>query len=205
MRRLLCLLVLALPTLSRAADSDAIYRKIAIAADHPAASEAGLEVYRAGGNVVDVAAAVGFALSVVRPESSGLGGGGFMVFWDANKGRAIALDYRERAPAAATADMFLDEQGNLIAELSQTGAKAAAVPHHVAGLCYAVEKYGKLDLKQVLAPAIRLAKEGVALDEHSAEIRRHTLAKFEKRPEWKETFEPFYRLYLQNGDSAESG
>jgi gamma-glutamyltranspeptidase/glutathione hydrolase len=162
-------------------------------------------VHRAGGNVVDVAAAVGFALSVVRPESSGIGGGGFMVVWDAKQGKSVALDYRERAPAAATAKMFQDENGNLLAELSQRGAKAAAIPHHVAGLCYAVENYGTLPLKDVLAPAIRLAKEGVPLDEHSAEIRVQTLAKFERHPEWKREFEPFYRLYLQNGVAPKAG
>ncbi|HEX6987680.1 MAG TPA: gamma-glutamyltransferase, partial [Planctomycetaceae bacterium] len=131
MRIFLCLLVLVVPSFSSAAEPETVYRAIAIAADHPAASEAGLEVHRAGGNVVDVAAAVGFALSVVRPESSGLGGGGFMVIWDAERERAVAIDYRERAPAAAAADMFLGPDGEPIAELSRTGHLAAAVPHHV--------------------------------------------------------------------------
>ncbi|MBA3316407.1 MAG: gamma-glutamyltransferase [Planctomycetaceae bacterium] len=205
MRRFLWILSLTLVAAQVQAQPAVVYQKIAIAADHPAASEAGLEVHRAGGNVVDVAAAVGFALSVVRPESSGLGGGGFMVIWDAEQGKSIAIDYRERAPAAATADMFLDQEGNLLAELAQAGPKAAAIPHHVAGLCHAVRKYGKLDLKAVLAPAVRLAKNGVPLDEHSTAIRLQTLAKFEKRPEWKEEFEPFYRLYLQNGVPFEAG
>src|SRR5690606_36171309 len=105
----LLMLLLAVP--AAAAETEAVYESIAIAADHPAASQAGLEVHRAGGNVVDVAAAVGFALSVVRPESSGLGGGGFMVIWDADEQRAIAIVYRERAPAKATADMFLGPDG----------------------------------------------------------------------------------------------
>ena len=112
MRCLLCLLIFIVPGSVLAADGESVYDKIAIAADHPAASQAGLEVHRAGGNVVDVAAAVGFALSVARPESSGLGGGGFMVIWDAEHQRSIAIDYRERAPAAATADMFLGYRRN---------------------------------------------------------------------------------------------
>jgi len=205
MRLVLFLLVAACPFVSTAAEPGAVYHKVAIAADHPAASEAGLEVHRAGGNVVDVAAAVGFALSVVRPEASGIGGGGFMVVWDAKKRQAVAIDYRERAPAAATADMFLGPDGEPIAELSRFGAKAPAVPHHVAGLCYAVETYGRLDLKTVLAPAIRLAKEGVPLDAHSVSVRRETLERFEKDPDRKERFAAFYRLYLENGQKPEVG
>lgn len=205
MRRSLCLLAFVVPAALPAAEPETLYHKIAIAADHPAASDAGLEVQRAGGNVVDVAAAVGFALSVVRPEASGLGGGGFMMIWDAEQGRAVALDYRERAPATATADMFLGTDGEPIADLSRFGTKAAAIPHHVAGLCHAVEKYGRLDLKTVLTPAIRLAREGVPLDAHSVSIRRETLERLEKNPQWKERYAPFYRLYLANGDQPEVG
>jgi gamma-glutamyltranspeptidase/glutathione hydrolase len=205
MLRSLCLLLVLIPWGLSAAEPESVYQRIAIAADHPAASAAGLEVYRAGGNVVDVAAAVGFALSVVRPESSGLGGGGFMVIWNAEQGRAITIDYRERAPAAATRDMFLGPDGEPIPELSRFGPLAAAVPHHVAGLCHAVENYGRLELKTVLAPAIRLAKEGVPLDASAASNRRQTLARFERNPELKERFAAFYRLYLNGGDMPEIG
>lgn len=197
------LFAVALPCVAN--EPTTVYEKIAIAADHPAASQAGLEVHRAGGNVVDVAAAVGFALSVVRPESSGLGGGGFMVIWDAEQQRAVTIDYRERAPAAATRDMFLDEDGQPIPELSRQGHLAAAVPHHVAGLCHAVQKYGRLDVKAVIAPAIRLAEEGVVLDAHSAEIRRETLQEFSDDPTLREKFAPFYRLYLNSGETQIAG
>lgn len=197
------LVAAALPAFT--AEPETVYRRIAIAADHPEASQAGLEVHRAGGNVVDVAAAVGFALSVARPESSGLGGGGFMVIWDAEQRRPVAIDYRERAPAAAEREMFLDDNGDPIAELSRTGPLAAAVPHHVAGLCYAVEKYGRLDLKTVLAPAIRLAENGVMLDENSARIRRETQELFEKNPELKTQYAAFYRLYLNDGKPLQAG
>lgn len=205
LRLLILLILLAVSPAVPAAEPEPVYQRIAIAADHPAASEAGLEVHRAGGNVVDVAAAVGFALSVVRPEASGIGGGGFMVLWDAEKQRAVAIDYRERAPAAATADMFLGPDGEPIAGLSRFGAKAAAVPHHVAGLCYAVERYGRLDPKTVLAPAIRLAKEGVPLDGHSVAVRREALERFETSPDLRARYSAFYRLYLANGRRPEVG
>ena len=167
MRRFLIILGIMLAAFPcAAAEPETVYREIAIATDHPAASDAGLEIHRAGGNVVDVAAAVGFALAVVRPESSGLGGGGFLVHWNAEKQQAITIDYRERAPGAASATMFLGSDGEPIPELSRIGHKAAAIPHHVAGLAHAVQKYGRLDLATVLQPAIRLANEGVLLDEH---------------------------------------
>ena len=204
-RRVVAVLLLAWTAPLVAGTPEAVYQSIAIAADHPAASQAGLEVHRAGGNVVDVAAAVGFAQSVVRPESSGLGGGGFMVIWDAEAGRAVTIDYRERAPAAATRDMFLDEDGNAVPELSRRGPLGAAVPHHVAGLCHAVEKYGRLDLKTVLAPAIRLAEEGIPLDEHSTSVRRSTLKRFTENPALQERYAAFFRLYLNNGQPPEVG
>lgn len=204
-RIFICLVILLGAQTSFAAETENVYREIAIAADHPAASEAGLETYRAGGNVVDVAAAVGFALAVVRPESSGLGGGGFLVFWDAEKQQAVTIDYRERAPAAASAGMYLGPDGEPIADLSRIGHKAAAIPHHVAGLAHAVQKYGRLDLATVLRPALRLANEGVPLDSHSVAVRKETLAQFEKNPELKLRYASFYRFYLANGDTPAVG
>ena len=143
----------------------------AVAADHPLASQAGVEILKNGGNVVDAAVAVGFAQSVLRPGSSGLGGGGFMVIWNAERGAATTLDYRERAPAAATRDLFTRPGPDGKPASSQRGGKAVAVPGHVAGLCYALKTYGTKSLEEVLAPAIRFAEEGVALDEHEVEVR----------------------------------
>lgn len=182
-----------------------VYQEIAIAADHPLASAAGLEVHRAGGNTVDVAAAVGFALAVVRPASSGLGGGGFMVIWDAEEQRSVAIDYRERAPAAAHASMYYDSSGEAIPELSRTGHLAVAVPHHVAGLSHAVERFGRLSLKEVLAPAIRLAREGFPLDEHAVSVRKNTLRQFERDPQLAERFQPFVEQYLNGGKAPKVG
>jgi gamma-glutamyltranspeptidase/glutathione hydrolase len=126
------------------------------------ASRAGVEIMQAGGNAVDAAVATGFALAVVHPAAGNLGGGGFMLVRMAD-GKTHFLDYREKAPAAATRDMYLDAQGNVIEGASDYGYKAIAVPGSVAGMVYAEQKWGKLTLKQVMAPAVRLAREGYAL------------------------------------------
>jgi gamma-glutamyltranspeptidase/glutathione hydrolase len=129
---------------------------------HELASRAGVEIMQAGGNAVDSAVATGFALAVVHPAAGNLGGGGFMLIRMAD-GQTHFLDYREKAPAAATRDMYLDAQGNVIDGASEVGYKSIGVPGSVAGMVHAEQKYGKLTLKQVMAPAIRLAREGFAL------------------------------------------
>jgi len=126
------------------------------------ASRAGVEIMEAGGNAIDAAVATGFALAVVHPAAGNLGGGGFMLVRMAD-GKVHFLDYREMAPAAAKPDMYLDAQGNVIPGASEIGYKAIGVPGSVAGMVYAEQKYGKLTLQQVMAPAIRLAREGYAL------------------------------------------
>jgi len=126
------------------------------------ASRAGVEIMQAGGNAVDAAVATGFALAVVHPAAGNLGGGGFMLVRMAN-GKTHFIDYREKAPAAAKAGMYLDAQGNVIEGASEIGYKSIGVPGSVAGMVYAEQKYGKLTLQQVMAAAIRLAREGYAL------------------------------------------
>lgn len=132
---------------------------------------------RSWSRVVDAAVATGFALSVLRPASSGIGGGGFMLIWNRELQRAICIDYRERAPAKATPEMYADPQDpkSQVPELSYHGPLAIAVPGQVAGLCYAHEKYGKLRLERSLAPAIRLATEGFAADQHEVETQAEVL------------------------------
>lgn len=173
------------------------WQHAAVAADHPLASEAGVEMLRQGGNVVDAAVAVGFALSVLRPASSGMGGGGFMVIWDAKNQRSIALDYRERAPLAATRDMYA-EGGS---EASRRGALAVAVPGHVRGLCHALKKYGTLPLSTVLQPAIRFAKDGVPLDAHSLSGRRSRIRSVR---ELSKEFTELWQAYLGSGKLSET-
>lgn len=133
-----------------------------VSSDAPLATEAGLEVLRAGGNAVDAAVAVGFALAVVYPEAGNLGGGGYMIVRMGDDRRA-AIDYREKAPAAATRDMYLDSAGN-VTLASVVGPLAPGVPGAVAGMLEAHRRFGKLSLHQVIAPAHRYATEGFAVD-----------------------------------------
>lgn len=132
----------------------------AVASAHHLATEAGIEVLRQGGNAFDAAVAVSGVLSVVEPISSGLGGGGMWLLHDAKSGRDVFVDGRETAPAAATPDKFLDAKGNLDPQRSQNGPWSAGIPGLPAMLVHVAEKYGRLPLKQSLAPAIRIAREG---------------------------------------------
>src|ERR1700690_3105719 len=133
---------------------------------HELASQAGVEMLRAGGNAVDAAVATGFALAVVYPQAGNLGGGGFMLFRSAD-GKTHFVDFREKAPAAATENMYLDAHGNVLPESSiessLVGYRAVGIPGTVAGLAHAEKQYGKLSLKQVIAPAIKLARDGFPL------------------------------------------
>lgn len=138
----------------------------AIASAHPAATRAGMEILRAGGNAFDAAVTVSAVLAVVEPYSSGLGGGGFWLLHRASDGKEVMIDGREKAPLAATRDMYLDSRGQPVAGASIDGPLAAGVPGAVAALAHISERYGRLPLKQSLAPAIRLAKEGFAVNEH---------------------------------------
>jgi gamma-glutamyltranspeptidase/glutathione hydrolase len=146
---------------------------------HELASRAGVAIMQAGGNAVDAAVATGFALAVVHSPAGNIGGGGFMLVRMAD-GKTHFVDYREKAPAAATAEMYLDKLGNVIEGASEYGYKSIGVPGSVAGMVYAEQKYGKLTLKQVMTPAIRLAREGYALSWGEARDMRedHYLGKF---------------------------
>jgi gamma-glutamyltranspeptidase / glutathione hydrolase len=129
---------------------------------HELASQVGVGIMQQGGNAIDAAVATGFALAVVHPPAGNIGGGGFMLVRMAD-GQAHFLDYREKAPAAATRDMYLDSHGNVIEGASEIGYKSIGVPGSVAGLTYAEQHWGKLSLKQVMAPAIKLARDGYTL------------------------------------------
>lgn len=129
---------------------------------HRLATDAGVRILHEGGNAIDAAVAVGFALEVVYPIAGNLGGGGFMLIHFAN-GKNAFLDYRERAPLAATPNMYLNAKGNVIPGASLYGYRAIGVPGSVAGLVYAEKKYGRLGLEKVMQPAIRLASHGFRL------------------------------------------
>src|SRR5437660_652847 len=149
-----------------------------VVSGHPLASRVGLEVLKAGGNAVDAAVAVGFALGVVLPEAGNIGGGGFIVFRDTT-GRVRALDYREMAPGGATRAMYVDSTGNPT-EQSLTGHLASGVPGSVAGMYEAWKSAGRLPWAKVLAPAIRLAREHTLDAARSRSIAEETdrLARF---------------------------
>jgi gamma-glutamyltranspeptidase/glutathione hydrolase len=161
---------------------------------HELGSRAGVEILRAGGNAIDAAVATGFALAVVYPQAGNLGGGGFMLIRLAD-GRTHFVDYREKAPAAATASMYLDGQGNVIENASLVGYKAIGVPGSVAGMVYAEKAYGKLTISQVMAPAIKLARDGYPLAWQDAkDFQDEDLAKF---PESRRIFQRDGNYYKQ--------
>ncbi|MDR2877176.1 MAG: gamma-glutamyltransferase [Chromatiales bacterium] len=138
----------------------------AIASAHPLATDAGFEILNAGGNAFDAAVAISAALAVVEPSGSGLGGGGFWLLHRAEDNREVMIDGRERAPLAATATMYLDANGEPVPRLSLDGALAAGIPGTPAALVHLAREYGKLPLARSLEPAIRLARDGFAIDEH---------------------------------------
>lgn len=171
-------LILVLPLCAQDMVHPAHGAKAMVATVQPEASQVGAQIMKQGGNAVDAAVAVGFALEVVYPEAGNIGGGGFMLFRSAD-GQVHFLDYREKAPAKATADMYLDKQGNIVPDLSTIGYKSISVPGSVAGLVYAQKHWGKLSLKQVMEPAIKLAREGYVLSYEQADsFRDPDLAKF---------------------------
>lgn len=125
------------------------------------AAEIGRDILAKGGNVVDAAVATGFALAVTHPQAGNIGGGGFMLIKFADRPETIAIDYREMAPGGATRDMFLNDKGEVDTNLARFSHLSAGVPGSVMGLTMALEKYGTMSLKEVMAPAIRLAKKGM--------------------------------------------
>jgi gamma-glutamyltranspeptidase / glutathione hydrolase len=152
-----------IPAQPRAAEAAAVAHKGAVASAYPLASRAGQEMLAHGGNAFDAAVAVSAALAVVEPTSSGLGGGGFYLLHRESDGLETMLDAREKAPAAASRDMYLDAAGNPIARASTDGPLAAAIPGEPAAFDYLARRFGKLPLKVSLQPAIRLARAGFPL------------------------------------------
>jgi len=145
------------------------------------ASKVGVEILKKGGNAIDAAVAVGFALAVTYPSAGNLGGGGFMVVHLSN-GKNITIDYREKAPLSARSDMYLNNDGEFVPELSQQGTTSAGVPGSVAGLIYALEKYGTMSLAEVIQPAIDLAKNGWRLEKRDSIYFANTIPLFSKYP-----------------------
>ncbi|MEE8119771.1 MAG: gamma-glutamyltransferase [Gammaproteobacteria bacterium] len=169
-----------------------------IASAHPLATAAGYEILSQGGNAFDAAVAVSAVLTVVEPFSSGLGGGGFYLLHRAKDGLQIMVDGRETAPAAATADMYLNENGDVDRSRVREGALAAAIPGTPAALAHMAEKYGNLSLSESLQPAIRLARDGFTMDRRFAGM----IATYEAR--LKRHCEPGCP-FLVNGEPVQAG
>ena len=145
------------------------------------ATQVGIEVLKRGGNAIDAAVAVGYALAVAYPAAGNLGGGGFMTIQLAD-GRKTFLDFRETAPKGATANMYLDKDGNVIAGLSTKGHLAVGVPGSVAGMEYAREKYGTMKRADVIAPALQLAEDGFVLDQGDVSMLETSTKDFQDDP-----------------------
>lgn len=195
--RLVVALVLSCGAITHGAET--VYPHGAVAADHPLASAAGVAILQRGGNVIDAAVATAMALSVVRPESSGLGGGGFLLHWDASAKTATAWDYRERAPLAATPDMYTSSKQGETKRSSVHGIFAVAVPGQIPGLCEIHRRHGKLPLAEVLEPAIRLATEGVQVDEFALGTQQSLIRRFQSNVTLQTDYAPLWNRYLNAG------
>ena len=167
---------------------------------HEEASKAGVNIMRRGGNAVDAAVATGFALAVVHPAAGNIGGGGFMLIRFAD-GETHFLDYREKAPKAASRDMYLDSKGNVIPDASLVGYKAIGVPGSVAGMVYAQKKWGKLPLRTVMEPAIALARDGVRLTWEEAQAMRSQSEHSRHLADFPDT----KRIFQRDGHYYEAG
>lgn len=167
-----------------------------VVAPHPLSADIGVEILRKGGNAVDAAIAVQFAIAVCYPRAGNIGGGGFMLIRTKN-GELAALDYREKAPQKAHRDMYLDSLANVVEGLSTEGHLAAGVPGTVAGLFAAHEKFGKLPMRDLIEPAIRLAKKGYAITITEAERLNNFQEAFIK---YNESPNPFIKDNWKEGD-----
>ncbi|ABE54939.1 gamma-glutamyltransferase 1. Threonine peptidase. MEROPS family T03 [Shewanella denitrificans OS217] len=161
-----------------------------VASQEALASRIGVEILKQGGNAIDAAVAVGFALAVTLPRAGNIGGGGFMLVHLAKENKTIAIDYRETAPSKAHKDIFLDEQGNAVDKLSREHGLAVGVPGTVMGMELALNKYGTLPLEKVIAPAIALARDGFSVTSDLAD----SLAGVKPRiAQWPSSAKIFYK------------
>ncbi len=190
----LILLLFVAPPLSVAAKRPVRAKHGMVVSADANASNVGVQILKKGGNAVDAAVAVGFALAVTFPGAGNIGGGGFMVIRMAD-GRTTTFDYREKAPASANSTMFLDEKGNFVPSRSQDGYLACGVPGSVAGMVMALERYGKLDRKTVLQPAVDFAAKGFRLSHEFADELKADMRDILKYPSSAKAFTKEGRPY----------
>ena len=161
-----------------------------VASQEATATRIGLQILEDGGNAIDAAVAVGFALAVTLPRAGNIGGGGFMLVHLGETGKTVAIDYREMAPLQASFDMYLDDEGEVDEELARSSFQSVGVPGSVAGLAHVLKNYGTLPLKTVIAPAIKLAEKGIIVNEDQV----FTLTKGQKRlKRWPETGRIYFK------------
>ena len=192
------LLSLLIVTVADVSAQDLLPRQAGIATAHPLATQAGQQTLQAGGNAFDAAVTLSAVLAVVEPYSSGIGGGGFWLLHRASDGFQTMVDGREKAPLAAHRDLYLDDQGEVIEGLSINGPLSAGIPGEPAALAHIAEKYGRLPLKQSLAPAIELARNGFPVDEHYRRMAGWRLKHLQSDPAAAGQF-------LVDGEIPESG
>lgn len=197
------LLILVITSLSsfaldRHVPQDAIAAHGMVAAAHPLAAEAGVRILKEGGNAIDAAIASAFALNAVEPNASGIGGGGFMVVRFAETGEIIILDYRERAPAASTKDMYASEQAKE-EKWTQLGGMASAVPGTLMGLKTALDEYGTMTLEEAMTPAIEYMENGFEITETFSDMIKDN---YDKLADWND---PFAIAYFKDGIPLETG
>ena len=178
-----------------------------VASDSPEASAIGAEILKAGGNAFDAAVATSFALSVARPHSTGLGGGGFMIAYIAKEHRFVALDFRETAPAGATPEHYSrlhTQQGNG-PSASILGGNAVATPGQLAGLVQINKRYGSRKLAELIEPAIELAEDGYTVDENFLDARESVFKKFEKWSQLRRDYTHITDLLTPDGAAPKLG
>ncbi|MEM7284385.1 MAG: gamma-glutamyltransferase, partial [Pseudomonadota bacterium] len=173
--------------------------QVMVVSQRQIASDIGRDILAQGGNAVDAGVAVGFALEVVLPRAGNIGGGGFMLIHLKDENKTIAIDYRDRAPAAAHKDLFLDESGDIDPDLERFSHRAVGVPGTVAGLTHALDHYGTLSLAQVLAPSIELAEQGFVMDYDTASAIGLRLNILTRYPGTKD------KLFKPDGSAYEPG
>lgn len=169
-----------------------------VASEQGLATQVGLDILKQGGNAIDAAVAVGFALAVVLPNAGNIGGGGFMVLHDDKTGKDVAIDFREIAPTKASRDMYLDNQGNVIDGKSLFTHDASGVPGTVAGMEYALKKWGTMPLSKVLEPAIKLADKGFIVSDVLAKTLKEEKSTLGK---WSAS----KAIFFKNGEPLKSG
>ncbi|WP_309044268.1 gamma-glutamyltransferase [Marinobacter sediminicola] len=170
-----------------------------VATSHTLATEVALEVLKNGGNAVDAAVTAGFALAVTQPRSGNIGGGGFMLISKGDGSEPEAIDYREKAPSGATETMYQDESGEVVKDRSRFTHLAAGVPGTVAGFALALERHGTISLKQALAPAIKLARDGFIIPKRFSEGLEQARERLQRWPATQATF------YKEDGSAWQAG